>query len=124
MTWVAGGREGAAASGSEGRVVLVTCPEAAARGLVTDLIEERLAACGNILPGVESIYRWQGAIERAEECLVILKTTAAEAGRLVERIPDLHPYEVPEVLVLPVTAGHAAYLDWVAGNVGNSQQRD
>lgn len=104
--------------------MLVTCPASAASGLVTGLIEERLAACGNIVRGIESIYRWQGAIERAEECLVILKTTAAESGRLVDRIPKLHPYEVPEVLVLPVAAGHAAYLEWVAGNVGNSQQRD
>jgi periplasmic divalent cation tolerance protein len=114
------GRDAAAGAGAV-VVVLVTHPdEAGARALVTALVEERLAACGNIVPGVESIYRWQGALEQARECLVILKTTAAEVGRLIERIPALHPYEVPEILALPVAAGHAGYLAWVAGNAGNS----
>lgn len=122
MNQGAAGRDGAAGAGPGAVVVLVTCPEEAADGLVTALVEERLAACGNIVRGVESIYRWQGALERSQECLIILKTTAAEVGRLIERLPGLHPYEVPEILALPVVAGHAGYLEWVAGNAGNSQQ--
>jgi periplasmic divalent cation tolerance protein len=105
-------------SGSSARVVLVTLPdEPAAQELVTRLVEERVVACGNILPGVMSIYRWEGAVERAREALVVFKTTAQGAERLVRRVPELHPYDVPEVLVLPVTAGHEPYLRWVADNV-------
>lgn len=118
----AAGRDAAAGAGPGVVVVLMTHPdEGAAAALVTTLVQERLVACGNILPGVESIYRWRGALERARECLVVLKTTAAEVGRVIERIPALHPYEVPEILALPVVAGHAGYLDWVVGNAGNSQ---
>lgn len=115
------GRDAAAGAGRVA-VLLVTHPdEAGAAALVTTLVEERLVACGTIVPGVESIYRWQGALERARECVVILKTTAAEVDRVVERIPALHPYEVPEILALPVVAGHAGYLAWVVGNAGYSQ---
>lgn len=104
--------------GSPVRVALVTLPdEAAAETLVARLVEEGVVACGNILPGVTSIYRWQGAVERAREALVVFKTTAAGAERLVRRVPELHPYDVPEVLVLPVTAGHGPYMQWVAENV-------
>jgi periplasmic divalent cation tolerance protein len=104
----------------DARVVLVTVPdEAAAGSLVTTLVEEGVVACGNIVPGLTSIYRWQGAVERASEALVIFKTTAEGAQRLVVRVPELHPYETPEVLVLPVDAGHAPYLDWIGENVGS-----
>lgn len=101
------------------RVVLVTLPdEAAAEELVRRLVEERVVACGNIVPGVTSIYRWQGVVERAREVLVVFKTTAEGVEGLVRRVPELHPYDVPEVLVLPVTAGHGPYMQWVADNVG------
>lgn len=101
-----------------GRVVLVTAPDAAvAEALVRTLVEEGVVACGNIVPGLTSIYRWQGAVERATEALVVFKTTAEGAARLVERVPELHPYEVPEVLVLAVEQGHAPYLEWIVENV-------
>lgn len=104
---------------SAARVVLVTLPdEAAAEELVGRLVHERVVACGNIVPGLTSIYWWDGAVERAREVLVIFKTTTAGAKRLIRRVPELHPYDVPEVLVLPVEAGHTPYLDWVAGAVG------
>lgn len=104
---------------SAARVVLVTLPdEAAAEELVGRLVHERVVACGNIVPGLTSIYWWQGQVQRAREVLVIFKTTPAGAERLIRRVPELHPYDVPEVLVLPVEAGHAPYLDWVAGAVG------
>jgi periplasmic divalent cation tolerance protein len=100
------------------KVVLVTLPdEAAAAALVDRLVEERLVACGNIVPGLMSIYRWQGVVERATEVLVVFKTTGAGAQRLMRRVPELHPYDVPEVLVLPVEAGHGPYLQWVVENV-------
>lgn len=108
---------------TDARVVLVTVPDTgAAEVLVRTLVEEGVVACGNILPGITSLYRWQGAVERATEALVVFKTTAAGAARLTERVPELHPYDVPEVLVLPVEAGHRPYLDWIAKNV--SGERD
>jgi periplasmic divalent cation tolerance protein len=102
----------------EGRVVLVTVPDVdVAERLVRRFVEEGVVACGSILPGITSIYRWQGEVERAGEALVVFKTTAAGAARLVERVPELHPYDVPEVLVLNVEAGHGPYLKWISENV-------
>ena len=99
------------------RTVLLTAPDAdSATRIVTALVEERLAACGNIVPGVTSIYRWQGAVEHAAEVLVMMKTTTARVDQLIERVSALHPYDVPEVLVLPVLAGHQLYLEWVASS--------
>ena len=104
------------------RVVLVTVPDVAtAESLVRRLVEGRVVACGTILPGVTSVYHWGGAVERATEVQVLFKTTAAGAERLVRRVPELHPYDVPEVLVLPVEAGHPPYLDWIESNVGASE---
>jgi|WetSurMetagenome_2_1015567.scaffolds.fasta_scaffold11985_2 periplasmic divalent cation tolerance protein len=78
------------------------------------LIEERLAACVNVLPAMESIYRWQGAVERAAERQVIIKTSRQALDPLLQRLASLHPYHVPEILVLPVSGGGEAYLRWVA----------
>jgi len=95
-------------------VVLVTAPgaEEAAR-LARALVEERLAACGNVLPGLRSIYRWEGKVQDEGEALLLLKTTRARFAALRDRIQALHPYEVPEVLALPVEAGAERYLSWV-----------
>ena len=104
------------------RVVLVTAPDVAvAESLVRRLVQEGVVACGNILPGVTSIYRWKDAVEHEQETLIVFKTTVSGARRLVERVPELHPYEVPEVLVLAVEDGHPPYLDWVAGNVSSDE---
>lgn len=98
----------------ETRVVLSTLPDReAAERLVKALVEERLAACGNIVPGLSSIFRWEGAVEEATEVLVVLKTAAATLPALLERAPELHPYDVPEFIALPITAGHRPYLEWV-----------
>ena len=96
-------------------VVLVTAPgaEEAAR-IARALVEERLAACGNVVPGLRSIYRWQGAVQEDAEALLILKTTRDRFEALRARVLALHPYEVPEVIALAVEAGSAAYLDWIA----------
>lgn len=98
----------------DSRVVLVTAPDlAVAEDLARSLVEEGAAACGNIVPGVTSWFRWQGSVERQSEVLIVFKTTAEGAERLVTRVPELHPYEVPEVLVLRVSAGHEPYLAWI-----------
>lgn len=104
---------------SDTRVVLVTAPDAdTAARLARTLVEERLAACGNLVPGVRSIYRWEGKICDEAEVLLVLKTTVDHADALRDRVAALHPYACPEVLVLPVEGGHAAYLAWVREQVG------
>src|SRR5512139_1160832 len=97
-------------------VVLVTTPspERAAE-IARALVEERLAACGNVVPGLRSIYRWEGKVQDDLEALLVLKTTRARFEGLRERVLALHPYQVPEVIALPVEAGSAAYLAWIAG---------
>lgn len=96
------------------RVVLVSTPGAeAGRRLARVLVQERLAACGSVVPAVTSVYRWQGAIEEEEEALVVLKTAADRVEALTRRTRELHPYEVPEILALPVSDGNPGYLDWV-----------
>lgn len=103
---------------SEVRLALMTAGSAEdAERLVRTLVDENLVACGNIVPGLTSIYPWQGAVQCEAEVLIVLKTTAAAVPRLLERAPELHPYEVPEVLVLDVTGAYEPYLRWVAENV-------
>ena len=82
------------------------------------VVEERLAACINILPGVRSIYRWQGAVESADEVAAVLKTTAAGADALITRIAGLHGYDVPCIVTWPIDKVLASYADWVEGSVG------
>ncbi len=105
----------AAAVRSGALVVLVTTPspEKAAE-MARALVEERLAACGNVVPGLRSLYRWEGRVQDDAEALLVLKTTRHRFQALRARVLALHPYEVPEVLALRVEAGHAAYLDWIA----------
>jgi periplasmic divalent cation tolerance protein len=84
-----------------------------AERIATALVEERLAACVNLVPAIRSIYRWQGGIERGDEVLMIVKTRRAGVARLVIRIRALHSYDLPEVIALPIVAGAAPYLDWL-----------
>ncbi len=98
-------------------VVLCTFPDLdQARQIGAALVERQVAACVNLLPGVESIYRWQGKVERAGEVLAVIKTT--RYPDLEAAIKDLHPYEVPEILALPVAAGLPAYLGWLEESCG------
>ena len=97
-------------------LVFTTLPSAdKAAELAKALVDERLAACANLLPAVRSIYRWQGKVQDENEVLVLLKTRAEQLERLKLRILELHPYELPEVLAVPVEAGYQPYLDWLAG---------
>lgn len=95
-------------------IVLTTWPDLEkARAAARTLVEEKLAACGNIIPGVESIYRWQGAVETSGEVLVVFKTTIARYQMLETRILALHSYEVPEIVCLRASDGLPSYLRWV-----------
>lgn len=95
-------------------VVLSTCPDAeTAAGIARVLIEDSLVACVNILPGLRSMYRWNDSVQDEQEVLMILKTPADRLPDARQRLVALHPYEVPEVVALPVADGHDAYLSWV-----------
>jgi periplasmic divalent cation tolerance protein len=95
-------------------VVLCTFPDRDTAQLIGRmLVEEGLAACVNVLPGVQSIYRWQGKVEVSEEVLTVVKTTERTYGRLESRLKDLHPYDVPEIIALPVERAEAAYAKWM-----------
>lgn len=98
-----------------GRVVLTTFPSVeVGQKIAHTLVEERLCACLNLLPQVTSVYRWQGKIEQESEVLGICKTTADKLQACITRLVELHPYEVPEAIALPIDAGHPAYLKWLA----------
>ncbi|RXS93085.1 divalent-cation tolerance protein CutA [Silvibacterium dinghuense] len=100
------------------RIALSTASsEEEARRIARHLVEQGLAACVNIVPGLTSIYRWQGAVETAHEVLLLVKTTGASLGALEEALCSLHSYEVPEFVVLGVDGGSAAYLEWLAASV-------
>jgi len=96
-------------------VVLVTCGSAAeAQRIARDVVERRLAACVNILPGaITSIYRWKGKVETARERLLLIKTSRKRLAKLQAAVERLHSYEVPEFIALPVVAGSRAYLKWM-----------
>ena len=95
------------------RIVFVTAPAKAAETLARRLLQERLIACANLLPGVKSLFWWQGRLDQARETLLVLKAPARNIRKLLARVKALHPYDVPEILVLPVAAAHAPYARWV-----------
>jgi periplasmic divalent cation tolerance protein len=96
-------------------VVLTNCPDAeVADRIARTLVEQRLAACVNRLAPVDSVYRWKGAVERATEVPLLVKTTRERYAEVEEAIRALHPYEVPEIVAWPVSVGLPSYLRWVA----------
>ena len=96
-------------------LVIANCPdEACANRIALAVVEAGLAACVNLLPRVQSVYRWQGAIESASEVPLLIKTTAGRYTELETAIRELHPYDVPEIIALPIAQGLPAYLDWLA----------
>src|SRR4051812_19568705 len=95
-------------------ILLCTCgSEEEAQRIGTALIEERLAACVNLLPSVFSIYRWEGVIEKASEVLLLVKSTEEHFDSLRDRITELHSYDTPEIISLPVSNGSEKYLEWI-----------
>ena len=90
------------------------------RALAATLVGERLAACVNVLPEMESTYRWKGAVEAERERQLVMKTTATRVPALEARVRELHPYELPEFIVLPIIAGSAPYLAWIRDSTANT----
>lgn len=100
-------------------VVYCTCPDqTTAERIAETLVAERLAACANIVPGLTSIYRWQSQVRREAEVLLIIKTRGVVYSLLETRVRELHPYEVPEIVALPIQAGSAPYLGWLNDSTG------
>lgn len=94
--------------------ILMTAPDpAVAEAIVRQLIKDDLIACGNIIDGVRSIYRWQGKVQQDREVMVVMKSTQENVDRLLTAASSLHPYDVPELLVVDVVAGNPLYLEWV-----------
>ncbi|MBI4264300.1 MAG: divalent-cation tolerance protein CutA [Acidobacteria bacterium] len=100
-------------------IVLTTlAADADAAALARTLVDERLAACVNVLPPMTSIYRWEGRVQEDREQQLVIKTAASQLGPLEARLRELHPYEIPEFLVLTVADGSEAYLGWLGDSVG------
>ena len=87
--------------------------------IANELVEQRLAACVNVLPEMDSYFRWRGAVEQASERQMVIKTTAAQLAALEQRLHEIHPYELPEFLVLPVRQGSEKYLRWIQESTGS-----
>ena len=100
------------------RIGLCTVPDKdTAVRIAGALVTEQLAACVNIIPGIQSVYRWQGAVEHGEELLLLIKTSDAAWSLLQERILALHPYELPEIISVRIQDGHSHYLNWIINNL-------
>lgn len=100
-------------------VILITAGSLEeARRLARALVEEKLAACVNCVPGIQSIYRWQGKVEESAEALLIAKTRASLVERVAARVNELHSYELPETIALPIEAGSERYLAWLGQETG------
>ena len=103
---------------------LCSCPDAtSAEQLAGALVGERLAACINIVPGLRSVFRWQGSVQRESEVLLLIKTCADRLDALAAAITQLHPYELPEILALTPSAGLPAYLDWIRAQTREEDPR-
>ena len=104
-------------------MVLTTVPTLdVATVLAERLLAARLIACANIVPGVRSLYRWNNEIQRDDEVLLLMKSTVSTYARLEASLAEAHPYDVPEIVSVPVSAGFAPYLDWVDGEVGGGHE--
>ena len=99
----------------DGYVIVLTTvgADVNAGAIANELVDDRLAACVNVLPEMDSYFRWRGVVEHANERQMVIKTTAAQLAALEQRLHDLHPYELPEFLVLPVAHGSERYLRWI-----------
>ena len=94
-------------------VVLVTCPPDKAQGIASALVEERVAACVNLVPSLHSVYRWKGEVHHEDEALLLVKTTKDRFEALKQAVLKHHPHELPEVIAFTVDRGHTPYLEWV-----------
>ena len=102
----------------DAQLIITTFPDAeVAARIARALVSEGLAACVNLVPGARSIYRWQGAVEESAELIGLVKTTFEATPRLIARLVELHPYDMPEAIVLEISSGHPPYLAWLTGAV-------
>lgn len=100
-------------------VVLVTCPDhETGEQVAAAVVEDRLAACANVIDGVTSLFHWDGRIDRDPEVLLVIKTRADRLEPLEEKITAVHPYDVPEIIALPIMGGSRKYLDWIDESLG------
>ena len=98
-------------------LVISTCPGSiSAKKIARDLVTEKLAACVNVVPGVQSFFSWVGKVDSANEHMLIIKTTFDRYEALEKRIKKIHPYELPEIIAVPIETGFAGYLDWISAN--------
>ncbi len=103
------------------RMLYITCgSREEATKIARAVVEERLAACANIIDPMRSVYWWEGSVNEDDETVLILKTTAERAGELTERVKALHSYDVPCVVEIPLGGGNAAYLDWIAAETASA----
>lgn len=101
-------------------IVFVTCPSQDAVRIATQIVESKLAACVNVLPEIQSIYRWQGEVCRDTETLLLIKSNREIWDRLEKRLRELHSYDVPEMICVPIENGHGPYLEWLNAQVDDS----
>ena len=100
-------------------VLVTTANKQEAEKIVTNLVERKLVACGNIVSGIKSVFRWANNIETAEECLVILKTRRDLFGKITETVKKLHSYKVPEIIAFEIVNGAKDYLDWLENSLSS-----
>ena len=109
---------------SQALVVFVTCPNRRhAQRLANSVVRHHLAACVNILANVQSLFWWEGRVDRAQETLLIIKTTAARFEALRRSVCALHPYDVPEIIAVPIRKAHRPYLRWIGASVRSRRRR-
>jgi periplasmic divalent cation tolerance protein len=102
-------------------LVLTNCPGSiSAKKIAQDLVTEKLAACVNVISDVQSFFSWVGKVDKANEYMLVIKTTVAAYDDLEQRIKKLHPHELPEIIAVPIHIGSAEYLDWISTNTGKS----
>jgi len=102
-------------------LILNTCPGSiSAKKIARELVNEKLAACVNIIPGVNSVFSWVGKVDTANEHMLVIKTTVASYDAVEKRIIKLHPYELPEIIAVPIHTGLSEYLDWISSNTEKS----
>jgi periplasmic divalent cation tolerance protein len=104
------------------QVTTTTDSESEARKLAELAVGSRLAACGQVMSPITSVYWWQGKVENAQEWMVVLKTTAGRVERLMERLRAEHSYDTPEIVAVPIVSGDPAYLDWIATETAEPEQ--
>jgi len=103
------------------QIVLCTTPDRETAELIANtLVAEQLAACVNILPGVTSVYRWKNTVEHSKELLLIIKTSGSVWPMLEAQIQALHPYELPEIIAVPIRTGEAEYIQWLENSLTSS----